>query len=65
MIASSEGYKATSTGNAVASGTKKQSFFCRTKGILAVRSNAAVVKTDRVWRKTGVFGPDSVPPDQL
>jgi hypothetical protein len=39
--------------------------FCQTKQIFAGRSNATVKKICEVWRKMGLFGPDSVPPNQL
>jgi hypothetical protein len=39
--------------------------FCQTKQIFVGRSSATVKKICEVWRKMGLFGPDSVPPNQL
>jgi hypothetical protein len=39
--------------------------FCQTKLIFAGRSLATVKKICEVWRKMGLFWPDSVPPNQL
>jgi hypothetical protein len=39
--------------------------FCQTKRIFAGRSSAKVKKMGEVWRKMVLFGPDSVPPNQL
>ena len=39
--------------------------FCQTKRIFVGRSAAKVKKICEVWRKMGLFGPDSVPPNQL
>jgi hypothetical protein len=39
--------------------------FCQTKQIFAGRSSTTVKKICEVWRKMGLFGPDSVPPNQL
>jgi hypothetical protein len=39
--------------------------FCQTKQIFVGRSLATVKKICEVWRKMGLFGPDSVPPNQL
>jgi hypothetical protein len=44
---------------------QKSGGFCQTKWIFAVRSSATVKKIREVWRKMGLFGPDSVPPNQL
>ena len=39
--------------------------FCQTKRIFVGRSSATVKKICEGWRKMGLFGPDSVPPNQL
>ena len=44
---------------------QKVAIFCQTKPIFAGRSSATVKKICPVWRKMGLFGPDSVPPHQL
>jgi hypothetical protein len=40
---------------------KKGSIFCQTKRFFADRSSATVKKNCEVWRKMGLFGPDSEP----
>jgi hypothetical protein len=49
----------------VASETKKWSFFARRSGFLQAVASATVKKIREVWRKMGLFGPGSVPPNQL
>jgi hypothetical protein len=44
---------------------KKVTIFCQTKRIFVGRSSATVKKICEVGRKMGLFGPDSVPPNQL
>jgi hypothetical protein len=39
--------------------------FCQTKRIFAGHSSAMIKKICEVWRKMGLFWPDSVPPNQL
>jgi hypothetical protein len=48
----------------VASETK-EAIFCQTKRIFIGRSSATVKKICEVWRKMGLFWPDSVPPNQV
>ena len=39
--------------------------FCQTKWVFVSRSSATVKKISEVWWKMGLFGPDSVTPNQL